>query len=128
MNCYFEKVSKFKNVDFELPKRKTYDAAGYDFVVAEDTLIPPYNELMGRLDLLHFKEREKYSTFDKNLGEFVCELGDMAKLTKDSGTKPTLVSTGVKCYLPENTYLELSVRSSCPLKYWLIMANGVGKL
>ena len=23
-------------------------------------------------------------------------------------------------------YLELSVRSSCPLKYWLILANGVG--
>ena len=23
-------------------------------------------------------------------------------------------------------YLQLSVRSSCPLKYWLILANGVG--
>ena len=23
-------------------------------------------------------------------------------------------------------YLEISVRSSCPLKYWLILANGVG--
>ena len=28
--------------------------------------------------------------------------------------------------LNDNTYLELSVRSSCPLKYWLILANGVG--
>jgi dUTP pyrophosphatase len=28
--------------------------------------------------------------------------------------------------LPEGTYLELSVRSSTPLKYWLILANGVG--
>ena len=32
----------------------------------------------------------------------------------------------MKCQLDSNTYLELSVRSSCPLKYWLIMANSVG--
>jgi len=28
--------------------------------------------------------------------------------------------------MPEDMYLELSVRSSCPLKHWLILANGVG--
>jgi dUTP pyrophosphatase len=28
--------------------------------------------------------------------------------------------------LDPNTYLELSVRSSTPLKYWLFMANSVG--
>jgi dUTP pyrophosphatase len=28
--------------------------------------------------------------------------------------------------LASNKYLELSVRSSCPLKNWLILANGVG--
>ena len=50
----------------------------------------------------------------------------MARLTKDWGAKPTLVPTGVKCAIPENMYLELSVRSSCPLKQWLILANGVG--
>ena len=37
-----------------------------------------------------------------------------------------LVSTGMKCELNSDTYLELSVRSSSPLKYWLILANGVG--
>lgn len=37
-----------------------------------------------------------------------------------------MVSTGVKCQLDPGTYLELSVRSSTPLKYWLILANGVG--
>ena len=36
------------------------------------------------------------------------------------------MSTGVKCALEPDTYLELSVRSSTPLKYWLILANGVG--
>ena len=28
--------------------------------------------------------------------------------------------------MDENMYLELSVRSSCPLKHWLILANSVG--
>ena len=37
-----------------------------------------------------------------------------------------MVSTGVKCQLDPGTYLELSVRSSTPLKYWLVLANGVG--
>jgi dUTP pyrophosphatase len=32
----------------------------------------------------------------------------------------------MKCYLNSKYYLELSVRSSTPLKYWLILANGVG--
>ena len=37
-----------------------------------------------------------------------------------------MVSTGLKCYLDPNTYLELSVRSTTPLKYWLVLANGNG--
>ena len=28
--------------------------------------------------------------------------------------------------MPENVYLELNIRSSAPLKYWLILANSVG--
>ena len=53
-------------------------------------------------------------------------LKDIGDLTKAYNAKPTLVSTGVKCYLDPDTYLELSVRSSTPLKYWLILANSVG--
>lgn len=53
-------------------------------------------------------------------------LEDVAKFTKETKCKPTLVSTGVKCKLDRRQYLELSVRSSTPLKYWLILANGVG--
>ena len=53
-------------------------------------------------------------------------LEEMANLTKRTKAKPTLVSTGVKCYLDEGYYLELSVRSSTPLKYWIILANSVG--
>ena len=50
----------------------------------------------------------------------------MAAFTKAANAKPTLVPTGIKCKIPNNFYLELSVRSSCPLKHWLILANGVG--
>ena len=53
-------------------------------------------------------------------------LEEMALLTKRAQAKPTLVSTGLKCQLDPGTYLELSVRSSSPLKYWLVLANSVG--
>ena len=53
-------------------------------------------------------------------------LEEFGALTKEYKIKPTLVSTGMKCQLDPGTYLELSVRSSCPLKYWLILANSVG--
>ena len=57
--------------------------------------------------------------------EFVT-LEQMAQFTKKTGYKPTLVSTGMKCKLDPGSFLQLSVRSSSPLKYWLMMANGVG--
>lgn len=129
---HFEKVSKYADVDLELPSRKTAGSAGYDFVVAEDTVIPPYNELMAKLDYAFYKDTvplvDTMLTFvnGEKFGQRAYTLEGLAKMTKETGAKPTLVSTGVKAYMPKNTYLELSVRSSCPLKYWLIMANGVG--
>lgn len=53
-------------------------------------------------------------------------LEEFAELTKNLKSKITLVSTGMKCHLNPNQYLELSVRSSTPLKHWLICANSVG--
>ena len=50
----------------------------------------------------------------------------MKDITKKANAKPTLIPTGMKCKLEEGTYLELSVRSSCPLKHWIMMANSVG--
>lgn len=134
MKFGFEKVSRFKNVDFEMPRRKTAGSAGYDFVVAEDTVIPSYNSLMAHVEYdLAFnrkdieREGEIYTYInEKEFREDYYSLDSIAKITKENRAKPTLVSTGVKAYMPENSYLELSVRSSCPLKYWLIMANGVG--
>ena len=111
----FEKVTRFADADIALPVRKTANSAGYDFVVAEDTLVPSYPA-----DLL---ERLLPDDGDAN---HALTIDEMAALTKKTGAKPTLVSTGMKCALDPDTYLELSVRSSSPLKYWLVLANGVG--
>lgn len=110
----FAAVSRFPEGTIKLPERKTKYSAGYDFEVAEDILIPSYWELMEKL------KQEKMLTMS------VANLDDVAALTKSTKAKPSLISTGVKCYLAQDEYLELSVRSSCPLKHWLILANSVG--
>ena len=113
----FEVISKYTDAGLSLPIRKTKASAGYDFQVAEDTLIPSYFKLV---DKIMNATHETCHT----AGYFT--LSEMAQLTKDFRAKPTLVPTGIKCEVPEDMYLELSVRSSCPLKHWLILANGVG--
>ena len=108
----FEKVSKFKEIDLPLPVRKTAESAGYDFVVAEDIIIPPYSELI-----------EKMNAYRPLITP---GLEEAAAAIKAANAKVSLVSTGMKCKLEPGTYLELSVRSSCPLKHWLILGNAVG--
>lgn len=109
----FEKVSRFADVDFAMPARKTLHAAGYDMVVAEDIVLPSItNALMDFYD----------SDFRDTLN-----LEGISKFLKEYDIfKPTLVSSGVKCQLEQSEYLELSVRSSTPLKYGIIMANSEG--
>jgi dUTP pyrophosphatase len=70
------------------------------------------------------KLRKKYGVILPE-GQYY-NLEQMANFTKTTGARPTLVSTGLKCKLDPGTYLELSVRSSTPLKYWITLANGVG--
>jgi dUTP pyrophosphatase len=111
----FEFVSKYADAGLPLPVRKTEYSAGYDMVAAEDTIIPPYENQVAIMAL------------SNNVMD--CDPKDldwMGAFTKNLKTKPTLVPTGVKCKLEPGTYLELSVRSSSPLKYWLFLANGVG--
>ena len=109
----FEIVSKYADAGINLPVRKTKASAGYDFQVAEDTVIPSYQKLI--YDLVVYADPSCQMTLE-----------EVATLTKTTKAKPTLVPTGIKCEMPEDMYLELSVRSSCPLKHWLILANGVG--
>ena len=116
-NCTFEFVEKYKDAGLSLPVRKTAESAGYDLVAAEDTVIPSmFIMINDLLDALPVEvENDEYLSLEI-----------MKDLTKGYNYKPTLVSTGVKCKLDPGTYLELSVRSSTPLKSWLVLANGVG--
>ena len=111
----FEKVTKYEKADLAMPVRKTEFSAGYDMVAAEDYIIPSIWPM--------FEEARKL--FEIEDDEFVT-MPMMADFTKRTGIKPTLVSTGMKCKLNPGTFLQLSVRSSSPLKYWIMLANGVG--
>lgn len=110
----FEKVKRFQDDDsFNLPVRKTAGSAGYDFEVAEDIIIPPYRACIDKMKEFQHKLPSQPG------------LKDIARWTS-STARPTLVPTGVKCYMDPGYYLELTVRSSTPLKYWLICANSEG--
>lgn len=110
---YFELVSGYTDESL-LPKRATSESAGYDFIVAKDTLIPSYYDRVNEINSL---TQNSYNPW---------KLNDVVDFTKKFNFKPTLVPTGVKAFIPKGQYLQLSVRSSCPLKSWLILANGVG--
>lgn len=123
----FEKVSRFAETDISLPVRKTKASAGYDFEVAEDIVIESYDALMMDLDQELGTKAVKEALFTNAMPVLKnYTLEEMAAATKKTRAKPSLVATGVKCRMPENTYLELNIRSSCPLKYWLVLANSVG--
>ena len=109
----FEKVSRFADVDFAMPARKTLYAAGYDMVVAEDIVLPSVTNALMDFYGNNFRDTLNLAGISKFLKEY-----DIFK--------PTLVSSGVKCQLEQSEYLELSVRSSTPLKYGIIMANSEG--
>lgn len=114
----FEKISKYKDCDIQMPVRKTISSAGYDMVAAEDTVIPPYDYLYE--EMFNFAEDNECDVDEPKT------LYEMEVITKGAAARPTLVPTGMKCELEKDCYLELSVRSSSPLKYWLIMANSKG--
>lgn len=109
-------MAKFEivaGVDVSSPKRGTKDSAAYDLYVAEDTIIPSYQKQMDKLKVL--------STITSPI-----DLDALNKYTSALKAKPTLVPTGICCELDEGTYLEVMLRSSTPLKYWLIQPNAPG--
>ena len=106
----FEKVSRYADKEIVMPIRKTSQSAGYDLVAAEDYIIPSLWQMCEESKKIWSVEDDEFVTMDL-----------MAQFTKQTGFKPTLVSTGMKCKLDPGTYLELSVRSSCPLKHWLMI-------
>ena len=128
----FEVVSKYADAALVEPIRKTAYSAGYDMCAAEDIVIPPYLDLITALQLTKTEPTNIADIFSPDYGLDYSEnvklytLDEIATITKQYKAKPTLVPTGMKCKLDPGTFLQLSVRSSSPLKYWLIMANGVG--
>lgn len=111
----FEVVSKYDDAGIAIPVRKTDGSAGYDLAAANDYIIPSVWQMAAEAKEIWNVEDDEYVSLDM-----------MAKFTKETGFKPTLVSTGLKCKLEPRTWLNLSVRSSSPLKYWLMLANGIG--
>lgn len=110
----FELVADFQGQSDLLPTRATKNSAGYDFVVAQDTIVSAFSNYFKQTIFQTFSPSEKL------------DISTVSNLSKDFNCRPTLVPTGVKVYMPKNQFLQISVRSSCPLKYWLILANGVG--
>ena len=111
----FELISAYENENYLIPKRATSESAGYDFIVAQDIIVPSY-----------MKAQQELKDLILHTTDISWDIENVSKITKQTKLKPTLVPTGVKAYIPKGQYLQLSVRSSCPLKNWLILANGVG--
>ncbi len=124
MSMRFEKVSRFKDVDLPLPTRATADSAGYDLAVAEDIVIPPLDFFMDKIRFntpeTRFKAEDYYGFINP------MDLAEVEKIVKEQKAKIPLVSTGMKCAMDPGYYLEISARSSFPLKHWMIMANAEG--
>ena len=138
----FEKVKRFEGVDIPEPVRKTKNAAAYDMVAAEDVVVMPMTRLttpLGNIvaaqkivgetkDLIQKMVDENKQDAAQQLLDTVvtCTIDEVSELTKATGFKPTLIPTGYKAYMDEDYSLDLYIRSSSPLKYWLIMANSTG--
>lgn len=120
----FKKVSKYADIDLSMPTRATSGSAGYDLYAAEDVVIPPIEFLTTKIREECFKNRLKPNDYYGFLNPLT--LDEIAEITKETKSKVTLVSTGMKCYLPKDHYLELSIRSSTSLRYWLILGNQIG--
>ena len=115
MNEVFEKVSKYADADLAMPVRKTGSSAGYDLAAAEDYVIPSFFQMYNDVKELWPGADDEYVSMEL-----------MAEFTKKTGFRPTLVSTGMKCKLDKGNWLMLANRSSSPLKYWLLVGNGIG--
>ncbi|MGX7030682.1 dUTP diphosphatase [Vagococcus zengguangii] len=105
----FEVVSQFEG-QVNLPVRATKGAAGYDFEAATDIIIPSIWKQGVATALKAMLNKEKFIADDATQKEI----------------KPTLIPTGIKAYMGADEYLQLTNRSSNPLKNYLWLANGVG--
>ena len=92
----FEIISNYLDKKLNLPLRQTKSAAGYDFEAAEDIVIPTIWK----------------KVWNKWFG--------------NGSIRATLIPTGIKSYMGQDEYLQLSIRSGMALKSGLLLANGIG--
>ena len=126
IDARFEKISKYaEDEGVIIPVRKTANSAGYDFYAAEDVVLEPAmgDEMIDRLVKI---VAGRYNSSKDVINAFPFDLNTVASIVKEANAKIPLVPTGIKCQIPDGYYLELSVRSSTPLKHWLILGNGIG--
>ncbi|MDO4680056.1 MAG: dUTP diphosphatase [Aerococcus sp.] len=108
----FEVVTKYQDQNIHLPKRATQQSAGYDIEAAMDIVIPSFWKSAVKSVAREWGPFRTNRNFTKEIDPAVM--------------KPTLVPTGLKVYMPKNEYLQLTCRSSNPLKRQLMLPNGVG--
>lgn len=108
----FEIVTRYKEADIQLPIRQTSGSAGYDIEAAERIVIP---SIWKRGVLGSLMETAAFNSHD--LQQAYVDAPEI---------KPVLVPTGLKCYMPVDEYLQLTCRSSSPIKRSLMLPNGVG--
>lgn len=101
----FEIVKGYEDKGINLPKRATYNAAGYDLEAAEKIVLP---------------------SFWKQLASYLKALLTNDKVEAKRIIQPVLVPTGVKAYMQPDEYLKVVNRSSNPLKRDLQLPNGIG--
>ena len=94
----FEVISAYEGKGINVPKRSTKHSAGYDFEAAESLIVPSIWKV----------------------------LAEKVFIGEATGLKATLIPTGIKSYMLDDEYLQLSIRSGTALKTGLILANGVG--
>lgn len=126
IDACFEKISKYADDrNITVPFRKTANSAGYDFYAAEDVVLEP---AMGdeMIDRLATAVAQKFGNMEEVSKALPFDLNTVAAIVKEANAKIPLIPTGIKCKIPDGYYLELSVRSSTPLKHWLILGNSIG--
>ena len=69
IDATFEKINKYADDNLVvIPTRKTAESAGYDFCAAEDTIIPPFVEMVEDAMLEDINSRKaKYADVKKEV-------------------------------------------------------------
>lgn len=106
----FEVLSNHTYGYINLPKRSTSGSAGYDFEAAEDTVVPSIWKMGIAKTIFKVAHKKEIEMTDEDL----------------ASVSPTLVPTGIKSYMEEDTFLQLANRSSNPIKNFLMMSNSIG--